>query len=167
MSKSARYWIDNLQLQKHPEGGWFKESYRSPEIIENRCLPVRFIGDRNYSTSIYFLLSGTEISAFHKIQQDELWYFHEGSAATIHVIDESGEYFRLHLGNDLEQQQQLQVIVKAGWLFAVAVDNSDGYSLVGCNVAPGFDFKDFKMPSRKQLIEEYPQHSLIIKQFSK
>ncbi len=167
MTKPEQYWIDNLNLQKHPEGGWFNEIYRSKETIKKEHLPNRFNGDRNFSTSIYFLLSSDEISAFHKIKQDELWYFHHGLGLTIHVIDENGEYFKLHLGPDLGKQQQLQIAIKAGWLFAAAVEKENGYCLVGCNVAPGFNFEDFEMPAQEHNLKKYPQHSLIIKQFSK
>ena len=167
MTKSAQYWIDNLNLAKHPEGGWFKEIYRSSEIIKRQNLPNRFNGDRSFSTSIYFLLPYDEICAFHILKQDELWYFHYGFGLIIHVIDEDGEYFKLHLGNDLEKKQLPQIVIKKGWLFAAEVNNKSGCALVGCNVAPGFDFEDFQMSAQKQILEKYPQHSLIINQFSK
>lgn len=165
--KKAQDWINDLNLQKHPEGGWFSEIYRSAEIIKKQNLPTRFNGDRTLSTSIYFLLLSPEISAFHKIKQDELWYFHDGSSLTIHVIDTNGEYFELYLGMAIEKNQHLQVIVKEGWLFAASVDNPESFTLVGCNVSPGFDFDDFEMPSQIQLMEKYPQHKRIIKLFSK
>ena len=165
--KSAAEWIQYLGLIKHPEGGWFKETYRSTENIKQENLPTRFSDDRSFSTSIYFLLQSNEYSAFHRIKQDEIWYFHEGSSLTIYVINENAECFELNLGKNLENREQLQIIVEAGWLFAAKVNDQNSFTLAGCNVAPGFDFDDFEMPERKQLLDLYPQHKSIIMQFSK
>jgi len=167
MNKTTENWIKNLNLEKHPEGGWFNEIYRSDEIIKKKNLPDRFSGDRNFSTSIYFLLTSEEISVFHKIKQDEIWYFHDGSSLTIQVIDEKGNHFRISLGKNISIGQKPQAVIKTGWIFAASVDNADSFSLVGCNVAPGFNFDDFEMPLEKKLLEEYPQHEKVIKQFTK
>lgn len=167
MNKSAQNWIDNLNLQKHPEGGWFNEVYRSSESISRQHLPNRFNGNRNFSTSIYYLLVAPEISSFHKIKQDELWYFHDGSSLTLHIIDESGEYHKLNLGKDINKKQQPQVIIKAGWIFAASVDSDSGYTLVGCNVAPGFDFDDFEILTRKELIFLFPEQEVVILNYTK
>ncbi len=164
--RNAQYWIDNLNLEKHPEGGWYKEIYRSEETVQEEHLPNRFSGDRNFSTSIYFLLPSKEISAFHKIKQDELWYFHDGSSLMIHVIDENGAYFKLHLGHELEKKQRLQVVVKAGWYFAAEVNQKESYTLVGCNVAPGFNFDDFELPTRRELLDLFPKHKELIVNFT-
>lgn len=167
MDNKAKYWIDNLDLIKHPEGGWFNEIYRNQEKIKKEHLPKRFEGDRNLSTSIYFLLSSYEFSAFHRIKQDEIWYYHDGSSLTLHIIDLNGAYFKFILGKDILAGQKLQHVVRAGWLFAASVDAPEFFTLVGCNVAPGFDFDDFEIPGRQNLIEQYPQHKSIIKQFTK
>ena len=82
--RDGDYWIKKLSLKRHPEGGYFKETYRSREVILKHALPARFSGDRVFSTCIYFLLEKTDFSAFHAIQQDEVWHFYEGSSLTIH-----------------------------------------------------------------------------------
>jgi len=167
LKNQAKNWIKNLGLIKHPEGGWFKETYRSKEIISKENLPDRFSGDRCFSTSIYFLLTSNEFSAFHKIKQDEIWHFYEGSSLSIHVIDETGEYFRLFLGKEIEKNESLQVVVKEGWLFGASVNEKNLFSLVGCTVAPGFNFEDFEMPDRTSLMKQFPQHRNIIEKLSR
>ncbi len=167
MKKIAKEWIENLDLIKHPEGGWYRENYRSSEIILKENLPDRFTGDRSFSTSIYFLLSSDEFSAFHRIKQDEIWHFYDGSPLTIHIIDEEGNYFDLLLGKEFSENESLQVVVKAGCLFGASLKEENSYSLVGCSVAPGFDFDDFEMPSRTILMKQYPKYKTIIEKISR
>ena len=164
--KDANYWIDKLELQQHPEGGYFKETYRSNEVIPKKVLPERFSGDRVFSTCIYYLLNKKDFSAFHIIKQDEVWHFYEGSSLTIHIIDQKGNYSTIKLGRDIENEESLQAVVKSGCWFAAANNNIEAYSLVGCTVAPGFDFADFKKPDRKELAELYPEHIEIIERFT-
>jgi predicted cupin superfamily sugar epimerase len=164
--KDANYWIDKLELQRHPEGGYFKETYRSHEVISKNALPLRFSGDRVFSTCIYFLLNKNDFSAFHAIKQDELWHFYEGSSLTLHIICQEGDYSSLKLGRDINNGQSLQAVVKAGSLFAAAVDNTELYSLVGCTVAPGFEFTDFEMHDRSKLVELHPEHRQLIERFT-
>ncbi|GAV20185.1 hypothetical protein MMIC_P1149 [Mariprofundus micogutta] len=158
--------IQSLALQEHPEGGWYREVYRSDESIPLIGLPERFDGERAFCTSIYFLLSGEDFSAFHRIKQDELWHFHDGDRLTVHVIDRAGNYCEKKLGRNSEQGETFQQVVEAGDWFAASVP-SGGYALVGCTVAPGFDFADFEMPSRDALQALYPQHSNIIKRLTR
>ncbi len=162
----ANEWIKNLGLIKHPEGGWYKETYRSSETILKENLPNRFNGDRSFSTSIYFLLTSNEFSALHRIKQDEIWHFYDGSALSIHVIDENGKYFRLVLGREIEKNESLQIVVKAGWLFGATLNKENSFALVGCTVAPGFDFDDFEMPDRDIVMKQFPQHKDIINKLS-
>ena len=164
--KKADYWIDKLDLQPHPEGGYFKETYRSHEVIPKNALPERFGGDRVFSTCIYFLLNKKNFSAFHVIKQDEIWHFYEGSSLTLHIIDQDGNYSTLKLGREFENGESLQAVVKAGCLFAAAIDNKDSYSLVGCTVAPGFEFADFEMPSRHELVKRHPEFREVIERFT-
>lgn len=160
-------WIQALQLQPHPEGGWFREVYRAEETIPQQSLPGSFSGDRHFSTAIYFLLNGTDFSAFHRIGQDELWHFYDGGSLTIHTIDPAGNYLAVPLGRNIEDGEALMVVVKAGWLFGATVSDTHTYGLVGCTVAPGFDFDDFEMPSRTQLLEQYPQHQGVIEKLTR
>ena len=163
---NADYWIKKLGLKRHPEGGYFKETYRSSEVILKHALPARFNGDRVFSTCIYFLLDKKEFSAFHVIQQDEVWHFYEGSSLTIHIIDQKGEYTTVKLGKNIKDGESFQAVVRAGCWFAAAVKNTESYSLVGCTVAPGFDFADFKMADRNNLVELYPEHRDIIEKYT-
>ncbi len=166
MNKLASAWIKNLNLKKHPEGGWFKEVYRSPEIILKQNLPDRFNGDRSFSTSIYFLLTSDEFSAFHRIKQDEVWHFYDGLPLTIHIIDKAGNYLERVLGKAIEKGQSLQIIVEAGCFFAASVNRENAYTLVGCTVAPGFDFDDFEMMGRTSLLKQYPEHKETIERLT-
>ena len=154
-------------MQRHPEGGWYKEFYRSSESIPHKCLPSRFNGDRNFSTAIYYLLDKTDFSAFHQIQQDELWHFYDGTSLTIHIIDATDQYSTVQLGRNTALGERPLAIVEAGSLFGATVNDVNSYTLVGCTVAPGFSFDDFDMPDREQLLGRYPQHRDIILQLSK
>ena len=159
---TAQEIIDFLDLQEHPEGGYFKETYRSSDSIPQNALDSKFGGDRNHSTGIYFLLTSEKFSAFHKINQDEMWHFYKGTALKLHTISADGDYSFVIIGNDLAKGEVPQHTVKGGDWFAAEVMNKDSYTLVGCTVAPGFDFADFVLPSADQLIEKYPQHQEII-----
>ena len=150
--------IKELNLTPHPEGGYYQETYRSSEIIPNEQLSNVYIGDRNVSTAIYFLLKSDSFSAFHKINQDEIWHFYEGAAVKIHQIAPDGAYTSIIVGNDLAKGETFQHVVPAGYWFAATVEKENSYSLVGCTVAPGFDFKDFVLAKRNELIELFPQH---------
>ncbi len=159
---SADYWIDKLKLQSHPEGGYFSEAYRAEGIIPSSVLPAGFNGERNFSTSIYFLLQYNQFSAFHRIRSDELWHFYSGGSLDISVIYPSGKLGILKLGNQPEQGESFQRVVKAGCWFASSPAKKSAYSLVGCTVAPGFDFHDFELAERKSLIQQFPQHKDLI-----
>ena len=163
----ARHWIRALKLQPHTEGGWFREIYRADETIPGQALPGRFSGERHFSTAICFLLNETEFSAFHRIKQDEVWHFYDGASLTIHMIDPAGAYSAVKLGRNIQAGEALVAVVKAGWLFGATVNDTRSYGLVGCTVAPGFDFDDFEMPSRAQLLEQHPQHKDIIERLTK
>jgi predicted cupin superfamily sugar epimerase len=165
--KDAQYWIDRLGLRKHPEGGYYRETYRSKETIAREQLPERFEGDRAFSTAILFLLPADEVSAFHRIKQDEVWHFYEGSALTLHVIDARDDYSSIKLGRDIEGGESMQAVVEAGCVFGAAVDDPGSFALVGCTVAPGFDFQDFEMPARRDLLVRYPQHWSIIERLTR
>ncbi len=166
MNLEAQSIITRLDLQKHPEGGFFKEVYRSKESIPNSVLGTSFEGDRNYCTSIYFLLTSENFSAFHKINQDEIWHFYKGTCLHLHIITKDGTYHKVLIGNDLENGEVPQYVVKAGDWFAAEIPKDNSFAFVGCTVAPGFDFKDFVMPNRDELIAEFPNHKEIITQLT-
>lgn len=159
--KNSKYWINHLGLLEHPEGGYFKETYRTQETFK----PRGFDGQRNYLTSIYFLLEEGNVSHFHSINSDELWCYHAGDPLSIFIIYQNGDLDELILGPNLEKGEVLQVVVPAGTIFG---SKSNGeYSLAGCIVSPGFDFKDFKLYSTSYLLNQYPNCKAIIKELSK
>ncbi len=155
---SAADYIQALQLQPHPEGGYYRQTYASEEQLKSAALPPRFGGDRSFSTAIYFLLEGKDYSAFHRIKSDELWHFYTGGGLHIYVIHPNGESELLKLGNDLQNGYLFQQVVKAGCWFASKPAQENSFSLVGCTVAPGFDFADFEMVKEEELLQQYPQH---------
>lgn len=159
--ENSQYWIKHLQLIQHPEGGYYKETYRSPNSFE----PAGFSGQRNYSTSILFLLEKNDVSHFHSILSDEIWYYQYGDPLEVLYFDHQGNLVRIVIGPDLASGQQLQGVVPAGVIFGSRSLGS--YSLVGCMVAPGFDFQDFKLHATSELLSLYPEHEVIIKQMSK
>lgn len=150
--------VKQLELKPHPEGGYFKETYRSAGLIPQESLPTEFDGDRNYATGIYYLLQSQDFSAFHRIHQDEMWHFYMGDPLEIIMISEDGELSRIQLGRDLANGEVLQYTVPKHYWFAARVVIPHSYALVGCTVAPGFDFSDFEMADRNELISSFPQH---------
>lgn len=162
---TARYWIEKLGLQQHPEGGWYKEVYRSPGVIPADGTD-NFPASRCFSTSIYFMLPGDDFSAFHRIKSDEIWHFYDGSPAIIYSISPGGILTSHHLGRNTENSESLQVVIHAGHWFGAKVSEQDSYFLAGCTVSPGFDFRDFEMGKRSELLKAYPQHAEIICQLT-
>lgn len=156
MNEGYQVWVDRLGLLPHPEGGFYKETYRSKEVISHSALPNRFAGDRNFSTAIYFLLTGENFSAFHKIAADELWHFYAGDGLTISIIHPKGELENIKLGSNPHKGEVFQSMVPAESWFASQPSNKIGWALVGCTVAPGFDFADFQMAKRAELIQDFP-----------
>ena len=154
MNEKAEVIINALGLERHPEGGWFRETYRSTEMFPSAALPPRFSGGRSFCTAIYFLLNKGEFSAFHRIKSDELWHFHIGARITIHVITPEGDYWTLPLGADLFAGDSFQTFVPAGCWFGAEVTGESEFSLVSCTVSPGFDFADFEMAGRDALLKQ-------------
>jgi len=159
---NAGYFIQHLHLQPHPEGGFYKETYRAGEDIPAGALPTRFSGARSFSTAIYYLLQRGDFSAFHRIQSDECWHFYAGDTLLIHVIESDGKYYCIRLGNNVAAGETFQFVVPARAWFASEPAPNSAFTLAGCTVAPGFDFADFEIAERKNLLAAYPQHSEII-----
>lgn len=164
---TAAEYIKTLQLQPHPEGGYYRQTYVSDERLSAASLPERFGADRYISTAIYFLLEGKDYSAFHRIKSDELWHFYTGGALHIYVIHPDGRGEQLLLGNDLASGYRFQQVVKADCWFASKPADKNSFSLVGCTVAPGFDFADFEMAKEEELLQQHPQYSTWITQLCK
>ena len=167
ISKSAEFWIKKLDLISHPEGGYYKETYRSQEKIIPEALPQQFTDPRDMCTAIYFLLKSDQVSSFHRIKSDEIWTFHTGSSLTIHTINPEGKYKKRLVGPDPDNGETLQYVVKAGCWFGATVNNPNSFSLVGCIVSPGFDYHDFELADQQKLLLQFPQHASIINKLTK
>ncbi|WP_028115722.1 cupin domain-containing protein [Ferrimonas senticii] len=154
---NADYFINHLQLEQHVEGGYYRSSFRSQDGFDDR---------RQLWTSIYFLLRTGEVSNFHRLTADEMWYFHAGQSLTIYMIDPQGQLITAQLGLDIANGEQPQVLVPKGYIFGSAMNN-DGFSLVGCMVAPGFTFDDFELFSQETLLAQYPQHDDVVRRLSR
>ncbi len=165
-NKDADYWIEKLSLSPHPEGGYFNETFMATDVIPTDNLSRNYEGPRKAYTSIYFLLKSGQISHLHRLKSDELWNYHSGSPVTVHVIDLKGNYYAKKLGPDPDNQESFQVLIEAGVWFGAEVDDEDSYSLVGCFVSPGFEFIDFELAEREELIEKYPEHTSIIEKLT-
>lgn len=162
---TAQYWIEKLEMIQHPEGGYFKETFRADEKTGATHLPSRYSMERCISTSIYFLLTTESVSNFHRLNSDEIWHFHTGGAGRIHMISHEGEYSHQDIGPSLEAGQQFQVIIPRHSWFAAEVIEGD-YILVGCTVAPGFEFEDFELAKRAELTKAEPELSSLIERFT-
>lgn len=160
---NAQDYIHFLNLLPHPEGGYYKETYRS--LLSESF--SGFEGQRNVYTGIYFLIEKTNFSAFHKIKSDEMWHFYGGDALEVIEITNNGELKITIIGANIKNQEHLQYTVPAGHWFGSRVKKGGEFSLVGCTVAPGFDFKDFEMAKRNELIKDYPNYQSIITELTR
>lgn len=152
------------QLQPHPEGGWYAQTYKSSEWIPAEALPERFNGDRSFSTAIYFLLEKNDFSAFHRIKSDECWHFYSGGPLEIFTLLPDGRLDKVILGNDFNKGHVFQHIVPANCWFASRPAAASEFCFVGCTVAPGFDFADFEMANAEKLAKQYPEYAELIRE---
>ena len=160
---TAKKLINQFQLLPHPEGGYYKENYKSNEQVTATALPERFDEDRSFSTAIYFLLEAGNFSAFHRIKSDECWHFYAGGRLLIYVITADGDLEIIKLGSDIDAGELFQYVVPAGCWFASESAPGIDFSFVGCTVSPGFDFKDFEMAQANSLTQLYPKFEKEIK----
>jgi predicted cupin superfamily sugar epimerase len=158
MHPEAQRLIAALRLQPHPEGGWYRETYRSADRVTTSLGTVR-----SASTAIYFLLTADVFSAFHRLSSDETWHFYRGDPVLIEIIGAVGTHEQRIIGNG----DALQTTIPAGAHFAAHVDVPDGYALVGCDVAPGFEFADFQLTTRSTLSAAYPQFGPLIARYTR
>jgi hypothetical protein len=159
--------IQQLSLIPHPEGGYYKETYRSHEEILESSLDTKYSGKRNCSTCIYFMLTSDTFSAFHRINQDEIWHFYQGSTLNLYMISPTGALTKVLIGSDILNGEVPQFVVPAGYWFAAKVVEESSYSLVGCTVSPGFDFRDFELADRDCLINMFPKLEDVINEFTR
>lgn len=176
---NAEFIIKKLELEKHThEGGYFKESYRSPDIISidkfhNKNHENKISEEKTYpkkirpaSTLIYYLLVGIQYSAIHRVKSDEIWHFYLGSPVTIHIINDEHISPRVQLGNNLENDDNIHYVVTKDTWFCAEINDKTSFALMGCTVSPGFDFEDFELGSKDKLLLQYPQHKDLIERFT-
>jgi hypothetical protein len=147
-----------LGLRPHPEGGYFQETYRARARVETPR------GARSAGTAIYYLLPRGEFAAWHQVASDEVWHFYDGAPLTLYLLGEQG-LETVTLGREVLRGERPQVVVPAGVLQA-AVPRGD-FTLVGCTVAPGFDFADWELPAREVLIARFPEHAELFRQLTR
>lgn len=183
MNPETEYIINKLNLIKLvEEGGYYRETYRSDQHIvisdfsdndlEDNIyfysLPENKSSDiRSVSTLIYYLLDGDQFSAFHKVRYDEIWHFYKGSSVSLYVLTDSEKTLNIQIGNDLENNENIQCVIKGNTWFGAEINDKSLYSLIGCSVSPGFDFKDFELGERDKLIKIYPQHEYVINRLTR
>jgi uncharacterized protein len=159
--------IAQLNLLPHPEGGFYRETYRSQGMLPAENLVEGFTGSRNYSTAIYYLLPAGAFSAFHQIKSDEVWHLYEGGPLHVYVLEPNGSLNVIRLGLDADNGEAPQAVVPAGCWFASRLAGSGEYALAGCTVAPGFDFADFTLANRNELVSQYPQYAQLITELTR
>lgn len=149
--KTAKAMIEAHDLQPHPEGGFYRETFRSNITVQTA------FGPRSAGTAILYLLSGTDVSRFHRIDADEIWHFHEGCPLAIHSLLPEGA-----AKVDYLSPNNPQVVVKAGVWFGAELLSLQSYGLAGCTVSPGFEFSGFELADRATLMAGWPNvHEVI------
>lgn len=176
----ANYIIKKLDLEEHThEGGYFRESYRSKNLVlyedelpinQDQDLIKKQISSQNVrpaSTLIYYMLVGHQYSAIHRVKNDEIWHFYTGSSVTIHILNDTESTLSIQLGQNFDNNEYLHYVIEKDTWFGAEVNDKTSFALMGCTVSPGFDFEDFELGSKDDLIRQYPQHKLIIEKLSK
>ncbi|MCX7834159.1 MAG: cupin domain-containing protein [Ignavibacteria bacterium] len=166
MIEKAEKIIKKYKLQKHIEGGYFTEFYRSHEKINQNCLPKRYKSVRVFSTSIYFLLKGNEFSTFHKLNSDEILHFYDGCPVNVYLIDKNGNLEIKKLGRNISRGENYQILVKAGNWLAIKPTKRKSFSLIGCTVAPGFEYDDLHLGKKEELLKIFPKQKKLIEKLT-
>lgn len=152
-----------LHLQPHPkEGGYFRETYRASEALAADALSARYGAPRSVSTAIYYLLTPTTFSALHRLQSDEVFHFYLGDPVRMLQLSPDGTGRSIVLGPDLGAGQQVQVVVPRGVWQGSVLEPGGEFALLGCTVAPGFDYADYESSTRQELLAHYPQFADLI-----
>jgi predicted cupin superfamily sugar epimerase len=185
VNSETKHLIEKLNLSElYEEGGYYRETHRSKKSIIIKSFDNRNDKDNLYRLSeinddvdstdtrsvftlIYYLLDGDQFSAFHKVRFDEIWHFYKGSTVSLYLLTDSKKILSVQLGNNLDNNEQIHYVIKGNTWFAAEINNKSSYSLIGCSVSPGFDFKDFKLGSKSELKKIYPQHEFIIDKLCK
>jgi len=164
---SADELIRHFNLMPHPkEGGYFRETYRSNETFSGAVLPQHYGGERAACTAIYYLLTPTTFSAMHRLQTDEIFHFYLGSPLRMLQLHPDGVGHSIVLGPDVLAGQQLQVVVPRGVWQGSFLEPGGDFALVGCTVAPGFDYADYEHGDRRTLLQQFPDHADLIRRLT-
>ena len=164
---TAADWIEFLKLTPHPEGGHFSENYRSSPPIAGEKFPQKFAHPHSIATSIYFLLQSGEVSQLHRLKSDELWCLLAGGPLTLHCLRPDVGYRPLVLGSNPEGGLRLHAVIQKGVWFGATVEEEEPFALAGCTVVPGFEFRDFEIGNRDQLLAAFPAQRTIIERLTK
>jgi predicted cupin superfamily sugar epimerase len=162
VTEEARAIVARLGLGAHPEGGFYRETFRSPLRLD--ALPRG--APRAASTAIYFLLPAGTFSALHRVRSDEVWHHYDGDPLVLHTLDDAGTHAELRLGRALDRGERPQAVVPAG-VWQAALPDGDRFALCGCTVAPGFDFADFELPDRAALLARFPAHRALVERLTR
>jgi uncharacterized protein len=158
--------IRQLGLQPHPEGGFYRETYRCSEKVVASALPARYGSDRDLATAIFYLLTPGNFSTLHRLKSDEIFHFYLGDAVTMLQLHADGRGETIILGQDIAGGQQLQVVAAKGVWQGMCLNDGGAFALLGTTVAPGFDFADFEVGTREALIRQYPTHAAWIERLT-
>jgi uncharacterized protein len=172
--KNASFWIKKLQLSQHPEGGFYRETYRADIEIdfckesENKQVVSETVA-RSISSTIYYLPDGSQVSVFHRMKNaDEMWHFYKGSSLTLYIIEEATrKILEFRLGDKPEKGESFQMLIKKGSWFGAKVNDLSSYALVACTVSPAFSFTDFELASRSTLTSMCPEREDIIQMLTR
>jgi len=164
---TAEELIALLQLQPHPkEGGFFRETYRSADRLAAAHLPGRYGSDRSASTAIYYLLTPTSISPLHRLATDEVFHFYLGSPVRMLHLGPGKEAREIILGPDVAAGHQLQVVAPRGVWQGSVLEPGGSFALLGCTVAPGFEYADYEHGQRAELTVQFPEHAEMIRRLT-
>lgn len=163
---TAQEIIQLLCLVPHPEeGGFFSETWRSPEGPDATSLPKRYTGARSFGTAIYYLLTPGTFSAMHRLQSDEIFHFYAGGPVRMLQLGPNGGREVL-IGTDLHAGQRPQVVVPRGIWQGAMLEPGVEYALLGCTVSPGFEFADYEHGACAELTAGWPDHAALIQRLT-
>jgi predicted cupin superfamily sugar epimerase len=167
MQETVKRIVERFELRPHPEGGYFREVYRSALSVDHPGVEPPHGARRSAGTQIYFLLATNDFSAFHRVRSsDEIWHLYAGGRLELHTIDDRQSYAKRVLTTDLESGEPMSIVPAGCWQAARLAPGSD-WAFCGCTVAPGFDFADFEMPPAHELVAAYPAHETVIRELTR
>jgi predicted cupin superfamily sugar epimerase len=159
--------IAELGLKPHPEGGYYSETYRSAGTIPGDALPEPYGSSRSHSTAIYYLLTADDVSTLHRINSDEIFHFYSGDPVRMLQIHPDGAGEEIVMGPRVDRGERPQVMVPGGTWQGLSLVPGGAYALLGCTVAPGFDFADFELADTDELAGAHPRWAKRIRELAR